>query len=206
MKKYLYEVSIMYFIYLILLACMWGIVIYCNILNVQIVQRLVLQMIFVILMMIPFVARVWINKEEIPIYPKEKNKNLSLSYIPFVVIFLLSVYLLIHTEMKILMFIKIIFFLFIAITEEYIFRGYFYQKLIYIFKNVNFGLLLAIIVETCLFTFMHVFTNLAVSDGFWIAFVNQFTVGFLLSLVRWKTRSLLMPIGLHWLLDLMNLF
>lgn len=171
--------------------------------------RLILQIMMTTLSLVPFLLNMKKNKEK---FNKYIGKHASISTVSSVIIcsvgVLMSIYLIMMTPSSTIMLLRIIFFLSVAVTEEYIFRGYFYRKFQDLFSSRKSGLVYAILIQVFLFMLMHIFTNININNGSieWFAFVTQFIAGLIFSLARWKTKNILVPAGLHWLLDMTNLF
>jgi uncharacterized protein len=93
-------------------------------------------------------------------------------------------------------------FLSVAAGEEWLFRGYLYG----LYKH-TVGIRTAIILNTLLFTAIHLINPNSLSrpvEHIAIEMMNIFLMGLLMSLSRWYTGSLWMPIGIHFILNFLQ--
>lgn len=100
--------------------------------------------------------------------------------------------------------LKIVQFFFVAFVEEYIFRGFFQIRLTRFFSSQKAILIKAMLIQSLLFTFTHIFTNVYF-ENIWPAFLMQFILALLFTFLRIWSRDLSIPIALHWFLNAMQI-
>lgn len=103
-----------------------------------------------------------------------------------------AIFLLIYLESSILVFPLIIHHTVVAITEEFMIRGLITEQLARLFKNEW----VAIVASALIFAFVFHSARDVASN-----FLFRFPLALTLSLIYKKTKSLALPIVLHWLLN-----
>lgn len=98
--------------------------------------------------------------------------------------------------------LQVLMFLFVAIGEEWLFRGYFFS----IYNTVS-GVSSAIILNSILFTFIHLVNPDAFArpiEHIVIEMANIFMLSVLMSFARAISGSLWMPIGIHFAVNMLQ--